>query len=90
MQELRQMPTAEPGFPSRLEFAETYARMTGRDLSKFRFHRVLAIFKLAIIFRQLHQRYRQGATHDPRYEGFGRLADGIMDFALMVSRGELF
>jgi aminoglycoside phosphotransferase (APT) family kinase protein len=81
MQELRQMPTTEPGFPSRREFADTYARMTGRDLS---------IFKLAVIFMQLHQRYQQGATQDPRYAGFGKLADGIVEFALIVSRGELF
>jgi len=87
---LQQMPTAEAGFPSRREFAELYARLTGRDLSDFRFYRVLAIFKLAVIFQQLHHRYRQGATSDPRYADFGRLGDGIVDFALTVARGEIF
>jgi len=90
MLELRQMPTTEPGFPTREQAAQLYARATGHDLSHFRFHRVLAIFKLAVIFHQLHARYRQGATSDPRYAGFGRLADGILGFAHDVARGRYF
>lgn len=90
MSELNQMPTAAPGFPSRRAVAERYARLTGRDLADFQFHRVLAIFKLAIIFQQLHQRYRNGATTDARYAAFGGLADGILEFAQLVVRGELF
>ncbi|ACY14203.1 phosphotransferase family protein [Haliangium ochraceum] len=90
MRRLRQMPSDQPGFPSRQQLAEDYARRTGRDLSDFRFYRVLAIFKLAIIFHQLHARYRTGATDDPRYAEFGALADGILDVAHRVARGELF
>jgi aminoglycoside phosphotransferase (APT) family kinase protein len=90
MHELKQMPTAAPGFPSRYEVAMRYARLTGRDLSDFQFYRVLAIFKLAVIFQQLHQRYRSGATDDPRYAGFGKVTDGIFEFAQQVARGELF
>jgi aminoglycoside phosphotransferase (APT) family kinase protein len=90
MQELRQMPTAGHGFPSRREFAARYAQRTGRDLSNFRFYRVLALFKLAVIFQQLHQRYRSGATQDPRYAAFGALTDGILEFTVSVARGEIF
>jgi aminoglycoside phosphotransferase (APT) family kinase protein len=90
MHELKQMPTATPGFPSRRELAARYARLTGRDLADFQFYRVLATFKLAIIFQQLHQRYRSGATNDPRYAGFGKITDGALEFALLVARGELF
>lgn len=90
MHELKQMPTAAPGFPTRREIAVRYASMTRRDLADFQFYRVLAILKLAVIFQQLHQRYRSGATHDPRYAGFGTLTDGILEFALLVARGELF
>lgn len=90
MRALRQMPTAEAGFPGRQSVAERYARQTGRDLSDFRFHRVLAIFKLATIFHQLHLRYRTGGTQDPRYADFGSLADGILEFAHLVARGDLF
>lgn len=90
MHELQQMPTAHPGFPTRLEAAQAYARASGRDLSDFRFYRVLAMLKLAVIFHQLHARYRQGATREPRYAGFGRLADGLLEFAQDVARGHCF
>jgi aminoglycoside phosphotransferase (APT) family kinase protein len=90
MQRLAQMPTAAPGFPSRREFALAYAQATGRDLSQFQFLRVLAIYKLATIFHQLHLRYRTGATTDPRYAAFGELADGILEFAHAVAQGALF
>jgi aminoglycoside phosphotransferase (APT) family kinase protein len=90
MQRLRQMPTALPGFPTRQAFAERYARAAGIDLSDFRFLRVLTIFKLAIIFHQLHLRYRSGATTDARYAQFGELADGILEFAHWVAAGSIF
>jgi aminoglycoside phosphotransferase (APT) family kinase protein len=85
--ELRQMPTAGHGFPDRRALADRYARRMGRDLSDFRFYRVLAISRLAVIFHQLHQRCRGGATQDLRHAAFGTLADGILDFALSVARG---
>ncbi len=90
MQALQQMPTAAPGFATRRDAAERYARAAGRDLSDFKFLRVLALFKLAIIFMQLYARHAQGATDDPRYAGFGDLTSGLLDFALAVSRDEFF
>ncbi|WP_322095064.1 phosphotransferase family protein [Paraburkholderia bannensis] len=87
---LRQMPTANGGFPSREWAAQTYARAMGRDLSDFRFYRVLAMYKLAVIFYQLHDRHRRGATNDARYAAFGALADGLLDSAHLVARGRLF
>ena len=84
------MPTGGYGFPTRVAVAEAYARATDRDLSHFLFHRVLAMFKLAVIFYQLHHRYAQGATDDPRYAGFGRLADSIVEFTHAVAKGEAF
>ena len=90
MQALQQMPTAQPGFMSRREAAAFYAEQTGRDLSDFRFYRVLALFKLAVIFYQLHMRYREGVSTDPRYAGLDKIADGVMEFADLVAHGELF
>ena len=90
MQTLQQMPTAHPGFQTRSQAAQAYAKAAGRDLSDFKFYRVLAMFKLAVIFHQLHARYRQGATQDARYAGFGTLADGILEFTHIVARGDVF
>jgi aminoglycoside phosphotransferase (APT) family kinase protein len=90
MHDLAQMPTAAPGFMTRREFAQAYADATGRDLSDFKFRRVLAMFKLAIIFMQLHARWKQGATSDARYAGFGALTAGLLDFTWAVARDEAF
>lgn len=87
---LRQMPTAQGAFPGREWAAQTYARATGRDVSDLRFYRVLAMYKLAVIFYQLHDRYRRGATNDARYARFGALADGILDATHLIAQGRLF
>jgi len=90
MHDLRQMPTAAPGFWTREQAALRYAALTGRDLSDIRFHRVLGILKLGVIFLQLHGLHRRGATADPRYAGFGTLAEGLLEFAQDVRAGRVF
>ena len=90
MQDLRQMPTAAPGFWTREQAAGRYAALTGRDLSDMRFHRVLGILKLGVIFLQLHALHLRGATADPRYVAFGPLAGGLLEFALEVKAGRVF
>jgi aminoglycoside phosphotransferase (APT) family kinase protein len=90
MQQLQQMPTAAPGFLTREQAARRYADLTGRDLSDFRFHRVLGVVKLAVIFLQLHALFRSGATADLRYQSFGQLGTGILGFAHQIALGEYF
>lgn len=90
MQQLQQMPTAQPGFPTRQQAAQAYAEATGRDLSDFRFYRVLASFKTAVIFQQLHARWQAGATQDARYASFGELSDGLLEFAQGIAVGHHF
>jgi aminoglycoside phosphotransferase (APT) family kinase protein len=88
MHDLAQMPTAAPGALSRSEAIALYARLTGRDMSDFTFHRVLAMYKLAVVFLQLYAQYRRGTVTDPRYEPFERIGNGILDFAHDVATGE--
>jgi aminoglycoside phosphotransferase (APT) family kinase protein len=90
MHELQQMPTAAPGFMTREQAALRWSALTGRDVSDIRFHRVLGIVKLAVIFLQLHALYRRGATTDPRYAGFGALAQGLLAFGCEVAAGRKF
>ena len=87
MHELRQMPTAQDGFPSRRAVVAAYAARTGRDVSNFLFYRVLAMFKLGIAFLQLSARYRAGTTRDERFAEFESVADGILDFTQEIARG---
>ena len=90
MHEMRQMPTALPGFPTREQAARAYAAATGRDLSGFRFHRVLAVFKTAVIFQQLHARWVSGATQEARYASLGSMAEGLLEFAQDIAAQRRF
>lgn len=87
MHRLGQMPTGLGGFHSRSQAMSEYAVLTGRDLSDFPFYRVLALFKLGVVFLQLHARYRSGATSEERYAGFGELGRGILEFTHAVMQG---
>ncbi|MFA7670446.1 MAG: phosphotransferase family protein [Burkholderiaceae bacterium] len=90
MHQLAQMPTALPGFITREAAATAYARVTGRDISNIRPWRVLTIFKLAVVFLQLHHRHLTGETIDPRYATFGALGHDLFAFALDVAKERLF
>lgn len=84
---LDQMPTGSTGAMRRGEARDLYASLTGRDLSDFRFHRVLGMFKLAIVFEQLFAQYRRGTVTDPKYEPFEAVAGGVMEMAHEVAQG---
>lgn len=87
---MAQMPTAHPGFQTREQIAHRYAAALGRDLGHFRFHRVLAQMRTAVIFQQLHARWRRGETRDQRYAVFGELGEGLLSMARAIAVGEMF
>lgn len=53
-------PNAEPGFPSRSELAERYARATGRDTSELPYYIAFARWRSACIGAGVLARYRAG------------------------------
>jgi aminoglycoside phosphotransferase (APT) family kinase protein len=63
--------TAHEGFPAGREFAEAYARRTGRDLTELPFYLALAAMKLAVVLEGVHARYVGGHTVSAGYEGVG-------------------
>jgi aminoglycoside phosphotransferase (APT) family kinase protein len=87
MQEVRQMPSAMPGFMTRHQLIEAYARASGRDISAFRFYRILTMFKTSIVYLQLGAQWRRGATNDPRFERFTRLGADLLDFTHEIVMG---
>ena len=87
MHRLNQMPTAAPGFPTRAEAMQAYAKASGRDLSNFAFQRVLGQFRLAVVFAQLYRRWREGGTEDPKFAEFGGLADDLLAFTHEIAQG---
>jgi aminoglycoside phosphotransferase (APT) family kinase protein len=90
LHDMAQMPADEGGFYPRQQAVETYAALTGRDVSSFLFHRVLAMYKLGVIFLQLGYRYRSGATSEPRYAGLTAIGTGIVEFAHEIAQGRAF
>jgi aminoglycoside phosphotransferase (APT) family kinase protein len=90
MHDMAQMPSVEAGLCARAEAVATYARLTGRDVSDFLFHRVLAMYKLSVIFLQLGMRWRSGATQDPRYAPFSAIGTGILEFTHQIAQGRVF
>jgi aminoglycoside phosphotransferase (APT) family kinase protein len=61
--------TSRPGFLSRAELAESYARLTGRDLSDIGYYVAFGCFKLAAVLEGIHARFLQ---HKTVGEGFER------------------
>jgi aminoglycoside phosphotransferase (APT) family kinase protein len=54
--------TAKPGFLTRAELVEAYARRTSFDVSSIDFYQVLAMYKLAVISEGIYARWRMGKT----------------------------
>ena len=90
LHDMAQMPTTAVGFLTREQAVARYAALSGRDMSDFRFHRVLAMYKLGVIFLQLGFRYRTGATTDPRYGPLSGIGTGVVEFAHDIARGRAF
>lgn len=78
LQRLQQMPTTHAGFWRRDEVARRYADLTGLDIDDLPAMRVLALFKLGIVFLQLHRQWVNGAVKDNRYADFARLGEDIL------------
>ena len=90
MHQLRQMPTAGHGFPTRETVAALYAKVSGRVPQSFTFYRVLATLRLAVVFQQLYRRYETGGTDDPKFADFDDLARGLLNFGMDVAHERHF
>jgi len=73
--------TAQPGWYTRDQFLERYAKCTGRDLSGIAYYEVLGVFKLAVILQQIYYRFRRGQTQDARFQDFGERVRSLADLA---------
>lgn len=87
MHDMRQMPTAAPGFPKRGDVVAEYGRLTGRDVSDFPALRVLAMFKLAVVLLQLHALWARGAAKGDDYRPMQRIATELLAFATDAAAG---
>jgi aminoglycoside phosphotransferase (APT) family kinase protein len=79
--------TALPGFMTRAELIEEYARRSGRSVEAIDFYQALALYKLAIISEGIWARHLQGKTHGKGFEGMTRSSPGLAMRALAIADG---
>ena len=82
MLSLQQMPTLEPGFPKRDELIAQYAERTKTKTLDILPYKVLAQFRLAVVFQQIFLRYEQSEDRITQDRQFDKLALGLLDFTL--------
>lgn len=76
--------TVMDGFYTRDRFLDTYAQLSGRDLSNIDFYIIFAYFKLAVICQQIYYRYKKGQTDDPRFQHFGKFVNNLITYAVQL------
>jgi aminoglycoside phosphotransferase (APT) family kinase protein len=84
---VRQMPTAQPGFWRRHEVLAAYLRLSSRAAADFTFYRVLSLFRSAVVFLQLHDRFRRSPGQNMRCAEFDTLGRELLDHAFELIRG---
>ncbi|WP_028781831.1 phosphotransferase family protein [Thalassobacillus devorans] len=73
--------TTLPGFMTRDEFLDAYARKSDRDLSEMNFYMTFAYFKLAVICQQIYYRWKKGQTQDDRFAELNHFVDNLIQYA---------
>jgi aminoglycoside phosphotransferase (APT) family kinase protein len=77
--------SAQPGFFTRAELVEGYAKASGRDVGAVDFYQVLALTKLAVISEGILKRFQLGKTVGPGFEGMRRAAEPLAARALQIA-----
>ncbi len=77
--------TKQPGFITRQEIIDAYAKASGRDVGSVDYYVVFAAYKLAIICEGIHYRYLNGQTVGQGFEGYGERCEALVRRALSVA-----
>jgi len=73
--------TVMPGFITRDEFIQSYAKKSGRDVSQMNFYLTFAYFKLAVICQQIYYRWKMGQTTDERFRHLNQFVASLIAHA---------
>jgi aminoglycoside phosphotransferase (APT) family kinase protein len=87
---MQQMPSLADGFLSREQAVDYYCALTGASMSHFRFFRVLAQFKLAVVVLQLYARYRKAPEAFPQFALFSPAAEALFSLCDDLTIGKYF
>ena len=74
-----------PGFLTRAEIVDEYAKRSGRDVAHADFYQVLALTKLAVISEGIYARHLQGKTLGPGFDAMRREAQPLAERALALA-----
>jgi aminoglycoside phosphotransferase (APT) family kinase protein len=77
--------TSFPGFFTRDEVIEQYAKRSGRAVDDLDWYVVFGFYKLAVIIEGIHARYLQGKTLGEGFEAIGAGVVTLVDSALEVA-----
>jgi aminoglycoside phosphotransferase (APT) family kinase protein len=77
--------SAQPGFFTRAELVEAYAKASGRDVGAIDFYQVLALTKLAVISEGILKRFQLGKTVGPGFAGMRRATEPLAQRALAIA-----
>ena len=79
----------QPGFYSRREFVEEYARMSGRDVSDISYYVAFGFYKLGVILQQIYYRWKNGEINDDRFEFLNEAVSNLFEMANLTRTNRL-
>ena len=77
--------TAQPGFPTRAQISERYARRRNVPLETIAWYEAFALWKTAAVLQQIFIRYVRGQTSDERFAEMGKRVPMLVGFAADVA-----
>jgi aminoglycoside phosphotransferase (APT) family kinase protein len=77
--------TDRPGYYTRDEVVERYAKRSGRDVSNVRYYEIFALFKIAVVIQQIYYRWVKGQTSDARFGNFGARVEYLASHAAKLA-----
>ncbi|MFC4024068.1 phosphotransferase family protein [Oceanobacillus longus] len=74
--------TTKPGFYTRREFIESYAKKSGRNIEQMNYYMAFAYFKNLVIAQQIYFRWKKEYTTDERFKNGDVTVDLFLNLAL--------
>lgn len=73
--------TDEPGFYSRREMIEAYAKVSGRNVDYAHYYVAFGFYKLAVILQQIYYRWKMGEVADSRFKALNEPIANLIEMA---------
>ncbi|USK68696.1 phosphotransferase family protein [Peribacillus asahii] len=81
--------TMNPGFFTRKELLELYAKRSGRDITHIDYYLTFAFYKIAVILQQIYYRWKIGEAKDERFAKLDTGIKNLLEQATKAQRREI-